>query len=81
MARPRRKRNQSKPTDDGSEQLPMSDEDTEERQIKPQDKKLVARDGQLGFSHNKRGFDSRTNFTLEIIGDIHSVDYQIRGRS
>ena len=59
--------------DDAIEQLPLSDEEGQ-----PQNKKdalkIIARDGQLGFSHQKRGFDPRTNFTLEIIGDIFSVE-------
>lgn len=64
--------------DDGVDQLPLSDgEDERERS---RDKlKIIAQDGQLGFSHPKKGFDSRTNFTLEIIGDIYSIAYQLKG--
>ena len=64
--------------DDGAEQLPLSDE---EEEPKARDKKIIAQDGQLGFSHTKKGFDSRTNFTLEIIGDIFSLEYQLKGES
>ena len=62
--------------DDGLEQLPLSDEDDDRR---PKDKKIICQDGQLGFSHAKKGFDSRTNFTLDIIGDIYSVEHNLKG--
>ena len=63
--------------DDGLDQLPLSDEEDDP---KAKDKmKIIAKDGQLGFHHQKKGFDSRTNFTLEIIGDIYSVEYQLKG--
>ena len=65
--------------DDGVHQLPLSDEEDETRS---RDKlKIVANDGQLGFSHPKKGFDSRTNFTLDVLGDIYSVEYQLKGIS
>ena len=64
--------------DDGVDQLPLSDEEEDRRS---RDKKIIAQDGQLGFSHAKKGFDSRTNFTLDIIGDIYSVEYQLKGNS
>ena len=63
--------------DDGPDHLPLSDE---EDNPKRDNLKIVARDGQLGFSHPTKGFDSRTNFTLEIIGDIFSKEYQLKGR-
>ena len=59
------------------EQLPLSDEEGQAQ--KKEALKIIARDGQLGFSHQKRGFDPRTNFTLEIIGDIFSVEYRLKG--
>ena len=63
--------------DDGVDQLPLSDGEDDSH---TRDKlKIIAQDGQLGFSHPKRGFDSRTNFTLEIIGDIYSIEYQLKG--
>ena len=65
--------------DDGLDQLPLSDEEGQ-AQSKKDALKIIARDGQLGFSHQKRGFDPRTNFTLEIIGDIFSVKYQLKGK-
>ena len=64
--------------DDGLEQLPLSDEEDDRRST---DKKIIARDGQLGFSNPKKGFDSRTNFTLDIVGDIYSVEYQLKGNN
>ena len=64
--------------DDGVDQLPLSNEEEDRRS---RDKKIIAQDGQLGFSHAKKGFDSRTNFTLDIIGDIYSVEYQLKGNS
>ena len=64
--------------DDSVDQLPLSDEEEDRRS---RDKKIIAQDGQLGFSHAKKGFDSRTNFTLDIIGDIYSVEYQLKGNS
>ena len=63
--------------DDGVDQLPLSDEEEDRR---PKDKKIIAQHGQLGFSHPKKGFDSRTNFTLDVIGDIYSVEYQLKGK-
>ena len=65
--------------DDGLEHLPLSDEEGDPLAPKDKDRKIIARDGQLGFSHSKKGFDSRTNFTFEIFGDIHSLEYQMRG--
>ena len=63
--------------DDGVDQLPLSDEEEDPRS---RDKmKIIAQEGQIGFSHAKKGFDSRTNFTLEIIGDIYSIEYQLKG--
>ena len=62
--------------DDGLEQLPLSDEEDDRRS---KDKKIICQDGQLGFSHPNKGFDSRTNFTLDIIGDIYSKEYQLKG--
>ena len=63
--------------DDGIDQLPLSDEEDDPRS---KDKlKIVAHDGQLGFSHPKKGFDSRTNFTIDVLGDIYSVEYQLKG--
>ena len=64
--------------DDGLEQLPLSDEEEDRRS---KDKKIIAQDGQLGFSHAKKGFDSRTNFTLDVIGDIYSYEHQLKGKS
>ena len=67
----------SEAADDGINQLPLSDEEDEPRS---RDKlKIIAQDGQLGFSHAKKGFDSRTNFTLEIVGDIFSIEHQLKG--
>ena len=85
MPRPRRKK---RPTahdafieeacDDAEELLPLSDEDETQQTKKPQPK-IIALDGQLGFSHKRKGFDSRTNFTLDVYGDIFSVEYQLKG--
>ena len=64
--------------DDGIDQLPLSDGEDEPR-AKRDKQKIIAQEGQLGFSHEKKGFDSRTNFTLEVIGDIFSIEYQLKG--
>ena len=63
--------------DDADEELPLSDEESNPRA--KEKLKLIAHDGQLGFSHPKQGFDPRTNFTLEIHGDIYSTKYQLKG--
>ena len=63
--------------DDAEEELPLSDEESNPRS--KENLKLIAHDGQLGFSHQKQGFDPRTNFTLEIRGDIYSTEYQLKG--
>ena len=63
--------------DDGVDLLPLSDDEDDHRTRDKQ--KIIAQDGQLGFSHPKQGFDSRSNFTLDIIGDIYSVEYQLKG--
>jgi hypothetical protein len=63
--------------DDAEDQHPLSDEEDDTRT--KEKLKIIAQDGQLGFSHTKRGFDSRTNFTLDIHGDIFSVEYQLKG--
>ena len=59
--------------DDG-ENLGGSDEDVQ----KPEEKKIRAKDGQLGF-YRKKHFDSRTNFTLEVKADIYSKQYRLKG--
>ena len=64
--------------DDASEQLPLSD-DEDDKRSKSKTQKIIARDGQLGFSHPTKGFDSRTNFTLDVFGDIFSIEYQLKG--
>ena len=61
---------------DDAEELPLSDEEGEKGS---KDKKIVAKDGQLGFSHGRKGFDPRSNFTLDVYGDIFSSDYQLKG--
>ena len=43
-----------------------------------QEKKIRAKDGQLGF-YTKKYFDSRTNFTIEVKADIYSKNYQLKG--
>ena len=63
--------------DDAEEQHPLSDEEDDTRTKEKM--KIIAQDGQLGFSHPKKGFDSRTNFTVDIHGDIFSVEYQLKG--
>ena len=60
--------------DDGNN-LAGSDDD----RPKKADKKIRAKDGQLGF-YNKQHFDSRTNFTLEVKADIYSKQYQLKGQ-
>ena len=50
----------------------------EERPPK-QEKKIRAKDGQLGF-YTKKYFDSRTNFTIEVEADIYSKQYQLKGQ-
>ena len=61
------------------EELPLSDEESNPRA--KENLKLIAHDGQLGFSDAKKGFDPRTNFTLEILGDIHSVEFRLKGKA
>ena len=63
--------------DDAEEQHPLSDEEDDTRT--KEKLKIIAQDGQLGFSHPKKGFDSRNNFTVDIHGDIFSVEYQLKG--
>jgi hypothetical protein len=60
--------------DDGEENLALTDEETE----KKSEKKIRAKDGQLGFYY-KNNFDSRTNFTMEVKADIYSQNYQLKG--
>ena len=60
--------------DDGEGNLGGSDEE----RTKAPDKKIRAKDGQLGF-HTKNQFDSRTNFTLEVKADIYSKQFQLKG--
>ena len=63
--------------DDAEHDLPLSDEEENPR---ARDKlKIIAHDGQLGFSNPKKGFDPRTNFTMEFHGHIFAVDYQLKG--
>ena len=61
--------------DDGDDNLALSDEEQPEKS----DKKIRAKDGQLGFYH-KNNFDSRTNFTLEVKADIFSKCFQLKGK-
>ena len=63
--------------DDGDHDLPLSDE--EETTRTKETPKIIAHDGQLGFSKSKKGFDPRTNFTMEVHGDIYSTEYQLKG--
>ena len=62
--------------DDGVDNLPLSDEERPRKS----EKKVRAKDGQLGFYH-KTSFDSRTNFTMEVKADIYSKAYQLKGLS
>ena len=63
--------------DDAEHDLPLSDE---EETTRTKDKlKILAYYGQLGLSNPTEGFNPRTHFTMEVHGDIFSVDYQLKG--
>ena len=51
---------------------------SDEERSSSREKKIRAKDGQLGF-YTKKHFDSRTNFTLEVKADIYSKQYQLKG--
>lgn len=58
--------------------LVISDDDEDESDDVTKGKSLNAKDGKLGFV-TKRGFISATNFLVDILSQVYSEKYAIKG--